>query len=114
VAVLPAEGHHNIGMAIRRHVLLPTPAPFALGTAHLLPLPVHRELLERIGARDLLLPALTRTCRASQGDPLLVAAVDQQLRTDRGRIHEVLTRRQRLVYEGLLDGSRTLRLMNAG
>ena len=101
-------------MAIRRHVLLPTPAPLALGTVHLLLLPVHRELLEGIGARDLLLPALPRTRRAAQGDSVLVAAVDQQLRTDIRRINEVLTGRQLLILKGLLDGSRALRLMDAG
>src|SRR5260370_22173861 len=101
-------------MAIRRHVLLPTPAPLALGTTHLLPLPVHRELLERIGSRDLHLPPLTRTRRASQGNPLLSAAVDKQLRTGRGRINEVLTGRQFLINEGLLHGGRALRLMDGG
>ena len=88
-------------MAIRRHVLLPTPAPLALGTGHLLLLPVYRELLEGIGARDLLLPALPRTRRTAQGDALLIAAVDERLRTAIGRINEVLPRRQLLVYEGL-------------
>src|SRR4029453_16412562 len=101
-------------MAIRRHVRLPTPAPLALGTAHLLLLPVHRELLEGIGSRDLLLPALARTRRAAQGDALLIAAVDEQLRTAIGRINEVLTRRQLLVYEGLLDRGRALCLMDTG
>src|SRR5215510_11269342 len=101
-------------MTIRRHVLLPTPAPLALGTVHLLLLPVHRELLEGIGARDLLLPALLRTRRAAQGDAVLVMAVDQQLRTDIRCIHEVLLRRESLILKGLLDGSRALCLMDGG
>jgi hypothetical protein len=40
--------------------------------------------------------------------------VDQQVRADIGGIDEVLARRQLLIYEGLLDGDRTLRLMDAG
>src|SRR5262249_26152278 len=101
-------------MAIRRHVLLPTPAPLALRTGHLLLLPVHRELLEGIGSCDLLLPALPRTRRAAQGDALLVVALDQQLRTDIRRINEVLPGRQLLVKQSLLHRSRALRLMDRG
>src|SRR6266571_4422820 len=94
--------------------LRPTHRGFALRTAHLLPLPVYRELLERIGSRDLHLPALTRTRRAPQGNVLLVAAVDEQVGADIGRINEVLTRRQGFVNQGLLNGSRTVRLMDRG
>src|SRR5713101_1960098 len=101
-------------MAIRRHVLLPTRGPLALRTAHLLPLPVHRELLDRVGPRDLHLPSLARTRRAPEGDTLLVAALDEQLRTDIGRIDEMLTRGQRLLNEGLLNRGRALRLMDRG
>jgi hypothetical protein len=94
--------------------LRPADGCFALRTAHLLPLPVHRELLERLGSCDLPLPARTRTRRAPQGDSVLVAAVEQQGRADIGRVDEVLPRRQLLVQEGLLDGSRTRRLMDGG
>src|SRR5262249_20413737 len=101
-------------MAIRRHVLLPTRAPLALRAAYLLLLPVHGELLERIGPRDLHLPALTRARRTAQDDALLVATVDEQLRTNIGRIDEVFTWRKLLVQEGLLNGSRALRFMHGG
>jgi len=94
--------------------LRPTHRGFALRTAHLLPFPVHRELLERIGSRNLHLPARTWTSRAPQGDALFVAAVDEQVGADIGRIDEVLARRQCLVNEGLLNGSRALRLMDSG
>ena len=70
MAVLPAEGREDVGMAIRRHVLLPTRAPLALRAAYLLLLPVHGELLERLGPRDLHLPALTRARRTAQDDTL--------------------------------------------
>jgi hypothetical protein len=113
-AVLRAEAHLDKGMVRGAGALCPTPRGFALRTAHLLPLPIHRDLLERIGCRDPHLPALTRTCWAPQSDPVLVAAVDQQIRADRGGIDAVLSRRQLLVQEGLLDGSRTLRLMDGG
>ena len=54
-------------MARGAEALRPTHRGFPLRTAYLLPLPVYRELLERIGARDLHLPALTRPRRAPQG-----------------------------------------------
>ena len=94
--------------------LRPTHRGFALRTAHLLLLPVHRELLERIGACDLHLPALTRTRRTPQGHVLLVAAVDEEVGANRGGIDEVLARRHVLSDEGLLESGRALRLMDAG
>ena len=100
-------------MAIRRHVLLPTRGTLALRAAYLLLLPVHGELLKRIGPRDLHLPALTRARRTAQDDALLVATVDEQLRTNIGRIDEVFTRRQFFVNEGLLNGECALRLMHS-
>ena len=56
------EGHQASG-------LLPTPAPLALGTGHLLRLPVHRALLRGRGARDLLRPAVPRTRRTARVMP---------------------------------------------
>ena len=90
MAVLPAAGHEESRRAIRRHGLLPTPAPLALGTGHLLRLPVHRALLEGRGARDLLRPAVPRTRRTAPGDAWLVVAVDEPLRTAIRRINAVL------------------------
>jgi hypothetical protein len=76
-AVLRAEAHLDKGMVRGADALRPTHGCFALRTAYLLPLPIYRKLLERIGSRDLPLPARTWTGRAPQGDPLLVAAVDE-------------------------------------
>jgi len=64
-------------MARGAEALRPTHRGFPLRTAYLLPLPVSRELLECLGARDLPLPALTRPRRAPQGHVLLVTAVDE-------------------------------------
>ena len=47
-AVLRAEAHLNKGMIRGADALGPTHRGFALWTAHLLPFPIHRELLERI------------------------------------------------------------------
>src|SRR5258706_4651937 len=93
---------------------MPTGGPLALGTAYLLPLPVHGELLWRIGPRDLHLPALARARRAPEDDPLFVAALNEQFRTDIGRIDQVIPRGHLLFNKGLLDGGRALCLMDGG
>src|SRR5262249_11407646 len=103
-----------------RATALPTPMlpprhrEVALGAAHVLLVPVHRKLFERISALDLRLPPLARACGAPQEDALVVAAVDEQRRTDRGGIDEVRAGCQVFVDEGLLDGLRALRLMDRG
>ena len=102
------------GMVRGADALGPTHRGCALWTASLLPLPIPRDLLERLGSRDLHLPALTRPCRAPQGDPVLVAAVDQRVRAATSGIDEGRSRRQVLIDEGLLDGERALRLMDRG
>jgi hypothetical protein len=60
-ALLRAEGDDDIGMAITRHQLMPTVRGGALGAHHGLVLPIHGEVLDRLGAFYVRLPALDRT-----------------------------------------------------
>src|SRR2546428_5639897 len=86
-------------------MLPPRHRQVALGAAHLLLVPVHRELLHGVSALDLRLPPLAGACGAPQGDALGVAAVDEQLRADRGRIDQVLVWRHVLSMSACWMGS---------
>src|SRR5215472_15962975 len=74
---LLVEGHNDGATALPTPMLPPRPRQVALGAAHLLLVPVHRELLHGVRALDLRLPPLAGTCGAPQGDALAVAAVDE-------------------------------------
>src|SRR3989442_1969510 len=92
--------HNDGATALPTPMVPPRNRQVALGAAHLLLVPVHRELLHGVSTLDLRLPPLARACGAPQGDALFVAAVDEQLRADRGRIDQVLVWRHVLVVTG--------------
>ena len=81
----------------------PTHRRLALWTARLATLPVNRELLEPVGVRCACLPTRVWAGRASQGDAVVVTAFHQKLGADIGRIDKMLSWRQCLVDQGLLD-----------
>src|SRR5215468_10047410 len=71
------EGPNDGATALPPPMLPPRHRQVALGAAHLLLVPVHRDLLHGVRALDLRLPPLAGTCGAPQGDALAVAAVDE-------------------------------------
>ena len=71
------EFDHDRATALPTPRLPPRHREVALGTAHLLLVPVHRKLFERVRALDLRLPPLAGACGAPQGDALFVTAVDE-------------------------------------
>src|SRR5262249_58213598 len=64
--------------ALPTSMLPPRHRQVALGAAYLLPVPVHRKLLQGVCALNLCLPPLAGPCGASQGDALSIAAVDEE------------------------------------
>src|SRR4029453_1164063 len=78
--------HNDGATALPTPMLPPRGRQVALGAAYLLLVPGHRELLQGVSAFDLRLPPLAGACGAPQDDALCVAAVDEQLRADIGRI----------------------------
>src|SRR5262249_42149354 len=95
------EGDNDGATALPTPMLPPRHREVALGAAHLLLVPVHRKLLEGVRTCDLRLPSLAGACGTPQGDALCVTAVDEQLRTDIGRIDEVLVWKHVLLDERL-------------
>src|SRR2546429_3351394 len=106
------ECHNDGATALPAAVLPPRGRHVALGAAHLLLVKIYVKLIDGIRSLDLCLPALTWARRAPQGDALVVTAGHKQLRTDRGRIDEVIPRGHLLLDEGLLDGDCALSLMH--
>src|SRR5215510_16080335 len=74
---LLVEGHKDGATALATAMLPPRHREMALGAAHLLPVPVHLELLERVRPLDLGLPPLAGARRAPQDDALVITAVDK-------------------------------------
>src|SRR4051794_817436 len=76
-------------------VLAPARALMALGAAHAALVPLHRE----VGGEErtlLHLPALVRSRRADQLDPMLLAGAYEVFGTDVARVGQVLSRGQPL------------------
>src|SRR5262245_35244658 len=92
--LLGAKGDHNIGMAITRPQLVPTVRGGALRAHHGLVLPIHGEVLDRIGAFHVRLPALERTRGAAQRDPMRLLTREEQLGIDVGPIDQMLRGRE--------------------
>ena len=113
-AVLLAKAHLDVGGARGVDPLGPARRGVPLGTVHLLALPIHDEVGQRVRPLDFGLPVGIRARRAPQRDALVIAAADEQLCSDIGRVDQVLARCHVLVDESLLDGGRALRLMDAG
>src|SRR5439155_16381611 len=63
---------------------------------------------------DLRLPPWSWPSRTTQGDTLLVVALDQQCGADIRRIDEMLAWREGFLHQCLLDRYRTLGLMDSG
>src|SRR5262252_6013401 len=95
-------------------MLPPRHRQVALGAAHLVLVPGHRKLLERVRPLDLGLPALAWPYGTPQDDAVFVTAVDEYFRADIGGIHQVFTRRNVLVDQRLLDECGALRFMDRG
>src|SRR2546422_1130540 len=100
--------------ALPTPMLPPRDRQVALGTAYLLLVPVHCELLHGVSAFDLRLPPLAGACGTPQDDVLFVTAVDEYFRADIGGIDQVFTRRDVLIDKCLLDGRDALRFMDRG
>ena len=113
-AILEAEAHDSIRLARAIHVLPPDSRDLALRTAGLPLLPIDRELGEIIGPIGMRLPPLARPRGAAQGDPVLIPAGDEHVRTDRGAIDAMLPRRQVFRAAGLMEGGRALGLIDGG
>src|SRR4029450_2515853 len=73
------ECHNDGATALSTSMPPPRDRQVALGTAHLLPVPVHLELLQGVGTLDLCLPPLAGACGAPQRDALGIAGVGEGL-----------------------------------
>src|SRR5215475_5996942 len=73
-AVLKAEAHERIRLALPIDILPPDSRNLALGTTRLLLLPIDRELGEIVGPFGMGLPALDRPRGAAERDAVVVPA----------------------------------------
>jgi hypothetical protein len=113
-AILEAEAHDGIRLALALNVLPPDSRDLALRTAGLPRRPIDRELGESIGPIGLRLPPLDRPRGAAQGEPVRIPAGDEHGRAERGAIDDMRPRRQVLRAEGRMDGGRALGLIDGG
>src|SRR6266478_2138389 len=81
-AVLLAKAHLDVGGARSVDPLGPARRGAPLGTVHLLALPIHDEVGQRVGPLDFGLPVGIRARRAPQRDALFITASDKQLGAD--------------------------------
>ena len=105
--------HNDRATALPAAVLPPRSRHVALGAADLLLVKVYLKLLYGVSSLDLHLPSLAGARRTPQDDALVVPAVDEELRADRGRIDQMLARGQVFLDERVLDGLCALRFMDA-
>jgi hypothetical protein len=80
LTVLQGELHDDRPTAGPRPVLPPRGRPFALRAANPLLRPIDLELVDRVRPFYLRLPAWTRPGWTSQGNPVLLTALDEQFR----------------------------------
>src|SRR3954447_22018344 len=113
-AVRLTEPGRDVGGAGLVELRAPGRGQLALRAAHPLLVPVDVEPVDRVAALDLALPGRVRPRRAEQLDAQLLAATDQQLGVDVGRVHQVLPRRQTLAGQGLVDRGRAPGLVDGG
>lgn len=111
--VLRAKRHDDARpIALAIHLGSPPRRALALGTGDHLPIPIHDQLVDRLGSLDLRLPAGARTRWTAQDEAVFLAAVDEQLGIDRGGINQGLLWGHVLVDERLLKGGCALGLMD--
>src|SRR5262245_42623921 len=72
------EGDNDGATALATPMLPPRHGQVALGAAHLLLVPVHRELLQGVCPLDLCLPPLAGAGGTSQDNALVVTTVDEE------------------------------------
>src|SRR5262245_6105526 len=72
------ECHNDGATALSTSMLPPRDRQVALGTAHVLPVPVHLESLQGVCTLDLCLPPLAGAGGTAQDDVLRLAAGDQE------------------------------------
>jgi hypothetical protein len=111
-AVLEAEAHERRRLALPIDILPPDGRDLALRAPGLLLLPIDRELGEIVGPFGMGLPPLDRPHGATQGDPVLLLAGNEHVRTDLSAIDEMLVWRQVFRAEGLVNGCRALGLID--
>lgn len=95
-------------------VIAPGGAFVALGAAHALALPIHREVSGTERAFLLLLPALVWPWRADQVDAVALASSDDVACADVARISQVLGRGQPLGGQRVVDRLGAHRLVHIG